>query len=68
MRIYLERTRMGFLNLLYGLVLQGVWKPCLLTPPPQSHNHHTRMSERVSVPCHEVEPYRPILSTSSDPK
>jgi hypothetical protein len=70
MPIYLERTRMGFLNLLYGLVLQGVWKACLLTPPPQSHSHHTRMSERVSVPCREVEPYRPICpppAISNDP-
>jgi hypothetical protein len=48
MPIYPKRTRMGFLNLLHGLVLLGVWKPYLLTPPLQSHNHHTRMSERRS--------------------
>ena len=53
MPTYLGHMRMGFLNLLFGLVLLGVWEPYLLTPHPQSHSHHTRMSERVSVTCRE---------------
>jgi hypothetical protein len=39
---------------LFGLVLLGVWMP---TAPPQSHNHHTRPSERVSVPYRGVDRY-----------
>ena len=46
--------RMGFPSLLFGLVLPGIW---MLTAPPQSHNHHTQPSERVSAICRGVEFY-----------
>jgi hypothetical protein len=50
MLTYRGRTRMASLNLLlFGLVPLGVSMDYLLTPHPQSHNHHTRMNERVSV-------------------
>jgi hypothetical protein len=50
MLTYRGRTRMGSLNLLlFGLVPLGVSIAYQLTPHPQSHIHHTRMNERVSV-------------------
>jgi hypothetical protein len=50
MLTYRGHTRMGSLNLpLFGLVPLGVSMDYPLTPHPQSHTHHTRMNERVSV-------------------
>ena len=45
------------MGLLFSLIPLGVWVPYLLTPPPQLHNHHIRMTEHVSIPCRGVEPY-----------
>lgn len=71
MLTYRGRTRMGSLNLLlFGLVPLGVSMACPLTPHPQSHSHHIRMNERVSVYffAFEVETLLTLLSTSSYPK
>ena len=59
MLTYRGRTRMGSRNLLvFGLVPLGVSMAYLLTPHPQSHNHLTRMNERVSVLlAFRIEPY-----------
>jgi hypothetical protein len=64
---YPEPTKKGFPNLLFGPVHPGVWTVCHLTAALQlSHNHHTQMSERVSVSYYgATELYRPIRPSSA---
>ena len=62
MPTYLGRlgTRMDFLSVLFGLILLRRWMFHLLIPSPRSHDHRTRMGERVSVPCDLVVELNPI--------